>query len=121
MYSQTFIDWTHPRHPEDARVFQDVIALTRSNKALAGGTTAWCDVRDPARAIAYVRQRGNERVVVVVNLSPQDWKGTVALPPNQPPARRVADLLSGRSYEAQGRTLRLSLPPWAYLVGTVGK
>ena len=120
LFSQTFIDWTHPQHPENARSFKDLIALTRANTALAGGTTRWCEIRDPSRAIAFVRERENARVVVVANLSSQPWSGSVTLPPNTPPARSVVDLLSGHVYEARGHTLRLSLPPYAYLVGTVG-
>jgi glycosidase len=119
LFSQTFIDWVHPQHPGNAAIFKDLISLTRTNPALARGTTMSCDTSDESRAIGYLRQRGAERVLVVVNLSSRAWKGSVALPPNTPPVRSVIDLRTGGVSEVRRHTLRLSLPPYAALIGTV--
>jgi len=119
VFKQTFVDWAHPQHPDNAGVFKELISLTRANPALVRGTTTWCDTSDESRTIGYLRRRGADRVLVVVNLSSQAWEGSVVLPPNTPPMRSVVDLRSGRVSEARGRTLRLSLPPFAALIGTV--
>jgi len=117
VFTQTFIEWTRPRHPANASVFQRLIALRRSQPALAIGTMRWCETSQPARVLSYLRVGGGQRVLVVVNLSSTRWKGTVSIPSSEPTMKRVVDLLSGSEYSAKGHAVRISLPPYSYVVG----
>jgi glycosidase len=118
LYSQTFIDWSHPRHPENAETFRRLIALARTRPALARGTTTWCTVTEPSRAVAFERIGSGDRVIVVANLSSRPWKGTVTLPPGTR-ATSAVDLLDGSAHGVAGRRLSLSLAPYAYVVAAL--
>jgi glycosidase len=117
-YSQTHIDWTHPRHPEDAQTFRTLISLTRTRSALADGSTIWCDTTGPARAVAYLRVDSRDRVLVVVNLSAQSWNGSVSLPAAARPGT-IVDLLTGTVHATTSSRVRLSLAPYAYVLAAV--
>jgi cyclomaltodextrinase / maltogenic alpha-amylase / neopullulanase len=118
-FDPLYIDWRSPPHPEDARIFTRLLRLRRTNPALAHGTTAWCATSGSRSVISYLRTSADGVVLVVVNLSSRPWTGTVTAPPGQPLTGTISDLISGRTHVAEGRTLRLTLAPYTYLIGDV--
>jgi cyclomaltodextrinase / maltogenic alpha-amylase / neopullulanase len=119
VYTQQYIDWTRPRHPEDAQVFEDLLTLRRTHPALARGTTTWCATSEAASVISYLRTSGDDRVVVVVNLSSRRRNVTVTAPSGQSLSGTIADLRSGRTYAITNRSFHLTLAPYAYLIGAL--
>jgi cyclomaltodextrinase len=119
VYTQQYIDWTRPRHPEDEQVFQDLLTLRRTHPALARGTTTWWATSQPASVVSYLRATADDRVVVVVNLSSRRRNATVTAPLGQSLSGTIVDLRSGRTYAITNRSFRLTLAPYAYLVGAV--
>ncbi len=117
LFTQQYIDWTRPRHPEDSQVFKDLLTLRRTHPALAHGTTTVCTTSEAGSVISYLRTSADERVVVVVNLSPQRRTTTVTAPPRESLSGTIADLRSGRTFRITNHSLTLTLAPWAYLIG----
>ena len=68
---------------------------------------------------AAPRLRGDDRVVVVVNLSSRRRNVTVTAPRGESLSGSVADLRSGRTYAITNRSFHLTLAPYAYLIGAL--
>jgi glycosidase len=119
LFTQQYIDWMRPRHPEDSQVFKNLLTLRRAHPTLAHGTTTWCATSEAGSVVSYLRTSADERVVVVVNLSSQRRTTTVTLPSGQSPGGTVADLGSGRTYRITNHSLDLTLAPYAYLIGAM--
>jgi cyclomaltodextrinase len=119
LFTQQYIDWTRPRHPEDSQVFKNLLTLRRTHPSLAHGTTTWCANSDAGSVISYLRTTTDERVVVVVNLSSHRRTTTVTLPSGQSPSGTIADLNSGRTYRITNHSLDVTLAPYAYLIGAL--
>jgi glycosidase len=115
-YSQRFIDWTHPRDPENAAVFSKLTALRRANPELIDGTTTFCNTIGTDGPIAYVRARGSDRALVVVNLSAKAWQGYVTLPARIAARGSFVDLNSGRPLAGDSHSVHLSLRPDTFVI-----
>jgi cyclomaltodextrinase / maltogenic alpha-amylase / neopullulanase len=119
LYTQQYIDWMRPRHPEDAHVFKNLLTLRRTHPTLAHGTTTWCATSEAGSVISYLRTSTDERIVVVVNLSSQRRTITVTVPPGQSAGGTIGDLNSGRTYRITNHSLDLTLAPYAHLIGAI--
>ena len=119
LFTQQYIDWTRPRHPEDSQVIKNLLTLRRTHPSLVHGTTTWCATSRAGSVVGYLRATTDERVVVVVNLSSQRTTTTVTLPSGQSPGGTIADLSSGRTYRITNRSLDVTLAPYAYLIGAI--
>jgi glycosidase len=81
--------------------------------------TGWPDNASHRSIVAWVWHGAEERLLVVVNLSPSDAQGLVPLPwPElEGGTWRMTDLLTGQTYERKGDGmlrpgLHVELPPW---------
>ncbi len=119
LFTQRYIDWTSPRDPEDAQVFENLLMLRRTHPALAHGTTTWLVTSEPTSVVSYLRTGADDRIVVVANLSSRRRTTTVTAPRGQSLRGTIADLRSGRTYTITNRTLHLTLAPYDYLIGAV--
>ena len=119
LFTQRYIDWTKPRHPEDAQVFKNLMTLRRTHPALVHGMTTWCTTSEPESVIAFLRTSADDRVLVVANLSSKRRSARVTAPPGQSLSGTVADLRTGRTYAFTDHVLDVTLPPYAYVIGAI--
>jgi trehalose synthase len=113
-----------PYHPEKVNVMGEfsesgslwsriraMISLRKGHPALSCGSLTLVDCGSPAVA-AYLRTQGQERVLVVQNLSPAPQEVAYSLPGNEP--AKVTDLLTGQTVDKIGGTGSLILQPYEY-------
>ena len=67
---QRFMSWTKPPARENQTAFRQMIMLRKAHPALNRGTTTWYFLDRPDAGVAFLRQSGSERILVVVSLSP---------------------------------------------------
>jgi cyclomaltodextrinase / maltogenic alpha-amylase / neopullulanase len=65
------------RRPEFPRFYKEIMALRRSSNALRRGSLDWLPNSDESRVLTYIRQAGDEAVLVAINLSNRPFFGSV--------------------------------------------
>jgi cyclomaltodextrinase len=73
------IDWTIG-DPQMPKFYQSLIQLRNKNKAIRQGGLNWLTNSAPAQVLTYVRSGGGSEVLVEINLSTTEAKGSVPIP-----------------------------------------
>lgn len=118
---QRYIAWNDPPNPQNREIIRTLIALRRSHPALQKGETVWYTSDDPQRVVSFLRQEGDEKILVVVNLSSSGWSGTVQGTAERPLNGKAVSL-SGKGEAVrpvQDNSLRLTLGPRAYFIASL--
>lgn len=118
---QRYISWNNPPQPENKSIIRQLINLRKAHPALKMGSTVWHTTSNPNQIISYVRQYGNEKILVSVNMSPSQWTGSTISPPGQTLIGTATNLLTGQTTSTQpiNNTLSLSLGPYGYLIAQI--
>ena len=64
-------------HPETRKFYAAMAELRKDHPALQQGETVWLHNSDEQHVVSYLRRAGNEKFLVVVNLSNTPFRGTV--------------------------------------------
>lgn len=96
--------------------YKALLNLNLSNKALFngrhGGSTVFIPTGNDAQVLAYVRENGRNRVVVVLNLSPAEAMASVR---TSHLSGSYRDVFTGEPVRLGG-SKDIALPPWGYVV-----
>ena len=81
------IAWTTERDQNDREAaeqtlakYKRLFAMRKENAALTSGNLIWIDNSEPDRVLSFLRKKGNEEIVVMVNLSNRLTHVTIDLP-----------------------------------------
>ena len=81
------IRWADHGNPADEKSIQETLAFYRklfamraSEPALTSGDVLWIDNTQPDSVLGFLRKKGNEEVLVILNLSNRDVHVTIDLP-----------------------------------------
>jgi glycosidase len=84
LFERTAIQWEMAeRRPQVAPFYRALAALRRTHPALTRGAVRWLHNGDEQRVLSYERAGAGEALVVVVNLSSQNFAGVVEAAPGQ--------------------------------------
>jgi cyclomaltodextrinase / maltogenic alpha-amylase / neopullulanase len=110
------------RRPQVTPYYQALAALRRAHPAFTRGAVRWLHNDDEQRVLSYERAGSGETLVVVVNLSSQNYAGIVEAVPGEyreiTPASRVT-AAAPATKETDRRTATLPavfLAPWEFRV-----
>jgi len=108
------------------RSFYQRLLVATDRPAIRQGRWSMCEVTQAPNLLAYCGEYGDDRIVVVLNLSGDDSHGMLKVPWPALAGRQwtTRDLLSGDEAEYSGDvmiagTLPVHLPPWATWVAEV--
>lgn len=110
------------RRPPIAAYYQALAALRRAHPALTRGAVRWLRNDDEQRVLSYERAGSSETLVVIVNLSSQNYAGIVETGPGEyreitPAARGTAATSATRATARPAATLpAMFLAPWEFRV-----
>ena len=110
------------RRPQVTAYYQALAALRRAHPAFTRGAVRWLRNDDEQRVLSYERAGAGETLVVVVNLSSQNYAGIVETGPGEyreitPPARATAPASAGVRADRRAATLpAVFLAPWEFRV-----
>ena len=97
--------------------YKTLNALKHENEALwnapYGGTFIPLDNTEPGKVLSFIREKGNKRVVVILNLSPA--KVTVNLKGSKADGD-YTDVFTKAEFTLNSSNLDLTLQPWGYWV-----
>ncbi|MFN4079373.1 MAG: alpha-amylase family glycosyl hydrolase [Saprospiraceae bacterium] len=97
-----------------APFFKNLCALRAQNTALrADGLFEKLKTNQDEHLYAFARREGGDKVIVIVNLSPEQRDATCIIPP--PLQGAYNDLFAASSVQIRAKE-RLQLKPWGYLV-----
>ncbi len=96
------------------RVIQSMIAMRKANLAFGLGDFTWAGVGAPSIA-AYWRHYGNNKLLVVNNLSGESQRFIVDLPPDMRAAEFTRLLGDAANHKVQEGKLVLDLAPYGYI------
>jgi glycosidase len=118
------IDWPAPGDRNDSKLpretlakYERLFAVRNQSAALESGELTWVNNTEPESVLSFLRTRGSEQIVVILNLSNRKTHVTVDLPVMEYSA--VENLLSGGKANFQLYSGRVALDLGAYdaLVG----
>jgi cyclomaltodextrinase / maltogenic alpha-amylase / neopullulanase len=118
LFERVPIRWEfEERRPQVAPFYKALAAFRRAHPALTRGTVRWLRNDDPQRVLSYERASASESLVVVVNLSSQNYSGVV-----ETGAGEYQDVTPGGSSSApRASTLpAVFLAPWEWRVFSRG-
>lgn len=111
------------RRPQVTPYYKALAALRRAHPALTRGAVRWLRNDDEQRVLSYERAGSGETIVVVVNLSSQNYAGIVETGPGEyreiTPAAGAATAAPSAPEQAARRTATLPavfLAPWEFRV-----
>lgn len=81
------IRWSDSGNPADEKSIEDTLdaykklfAMRASQPALTSGSVIWINNTEPDSVLSFLRKRGDEEILVIINLSNRDVHVTVDLP-----------------------------------------
>jgi glycosidase len=84
LFERTPIQWEMAeRRPHVAAFYRSLAALRRAHPAFTRGTVRWLRNDAERRVVSFERAGENESLVVVINMSSQDYAGVVAAGPGK--------------------------------------
>jgi len=97
------------------QLYERLFQMRREEAALTAGEVRWLDNSEPNSAVSFVRRKGREEVLVVINLSNRKLSGMVDLPTAE--YHELRDLIGQRSLSlpASGK-VPFALGAFEYLV-----
>jgi alpha-glucosidase len=101
-------------------VYRRLLALRRTNPALANGSYIALNQDDP-NVLSYLRKQGDETVLVVLNMSASPQKVSFNLAPHGFASPKLSVLLSTSSSSATATAGALTLEPFAVYIAKVTK
>lgn len=110
------------RRPQVTPYYQALTALRRAHPAFTRGAVRWLRNDDEARVLSYERADGKDTLVVVANLSSQNYAGVVEIASGEyreitPAARPTAPAVATRETGRRAATLpAVFLAPWEFRV-----
>jgi glycosidase len=106
------IDWAH--EPSMAELYQKLIDLKQQNPALwngkAGSKIKFLKTSEPETLLAFKREKGEDAVMVIMNLSPESVSGTVKID-----QKVYTEYFTGDKITV-GDNINIGIKPWDYLV-----
>ncbi len=112
-FDKDTIEWK--KHPF-TDVYKTLLKLKRENPALwngkEGGTMTRVDVANSDDVFAFMRKKGDDEIVVIINASPREHTSGLSGPGMSGTYR---DVFSGRTHRA-GTAIAMNLKPWQYKV-----
>lgn len=120
---QLYINWTNPPHLENRTIFTQILNIRKSHTALKKGTTVWYSTSSPDNVISYLRQEGNDKVLVVINLSSNPWNNGAVTGDNQLNGV-LTPLYNSNNQDKKvsqpkNNQIILSLEPWGFLIASL--
>ena len=113
-FAKDTIDWNHK---DFSPFYKTLNALKHENEALwntpFGGSFVPLDNTQPRKVLSFMREKGDNRVVVILNLSPA--KVTVNLKGSKADGD-YTDVFSKAEFTLNSSNLNLTLPAWGYWV-----
>ena len=111
-FEKDTINWNGD--PSMTELYTKLTALKKDNPALwcglAGGKIQFLETSAPKKLLAFKRAKGNDEVLVVMNMSAGEFKGTVS-----GNGETYTDYFSGKKITLNENT-NLDLKPWEYHV-----
>jgi cyclomaltodextrinase / maltogenic alpha-amylase / neopullulanase len=110
------------RRPQVSAYYQSLAALRRAHPAFTRGAVRWLRNDDEQRVLSYERVHAGETLVVIVNLSSQNYAGIVETAPGEyreitPGVRATAPAAAGQQAGRRAATLpAVFLAPWEFRV-----
>ena len=101
---------------QDLDIYKKLIALRKAHRAFTQGDVEWIDNSDEDRIVSYLRMDGDQKFLVLVNLTNRPWKGTIGLSPDESSFHPLlAD--SAESSALPNNRLTFSVGSFGYYVG----
>lgn len=116
---QRFISWNKPPHPENRNIFKQVLALRKAHPALSDGTTVLYQADPQGKTVSFMRQKGKDKVLVVINFSASSWSGTVSGTRQSPLTGTLTNLLTNQTVQTANNKVALSLGADEYFIAKV--
>jgi hypothetical protein len=117
-FTKDSIDWTAPN--DYTLLYQSLNTLRKSNPALwsdgAGGPMLQLENSAPARVLSLLREKENNRVIAVFNLSAQSVEVTVGDPRFEGTFKAFNPRMEPPREAALAPGLTLALAPWEYRI-----
>ena len=70
---------TEERRPQFPVFYKKMIELRRTHEALRRGETEWLGNSDPSQVVTLVRRAGRDAILIAINFSNRQFKGSVQL------------------------------------------
>ncbi|HLP16269.1 MAG TPA: alpha-amylase family glycosyl hydrolase, partial [Bacteroidota bacterium] len=117
LFEKVPIDWN--AHPEFREFYTRLFEVRKTHPALsATGAMTRLEGTDSTHVYSFMRTQGNDRVVVVINLSPSAYSTRFMVPGAKRQALRLTPLVSapGLQTAISGREASVSLPGLGYAI-----
>jgi cyclomaltodextrinase / maltogenic alpha-amylase / neopullulanase len=112
LFERTPIQWEMAeRRPRVASVYRALAQLRRAHPAFTRGAVHWLRNDAEQRVVSFERAGANESLVVVINLSSQDYAGVVGAAPG-----KYQDITPGATASSASALPAVFLGPWEFRV-----
>ena len=101
---------------QDLDIYKKLIAIRKANRAFTRGAVEWVRNSDEGRIVSYLRTDGDQKFLVLVNVTNRPWTGTVALSPEDIGFHPLLAEEAEASAVPNNR-LAFTLGPWGYYIG----
>ncbi|QNN21909.1 hypothetical protein HED60_06365 [Planctomycetales bacterium ZRK34] len=118
IYARLPVDWAHGNTPAGKARFefcQKLCAMRHEQIALTEGSVQWLDNDQPEAVLSYLRRKGDQQVLTVINVKDQTVEVRVPLPGDH--ATKFDTLLSHGVKMTTNKDAVLTLEPFGYYVG----